>query len=127
MDKLFPIHSSDREVPNCPKGIPWEVIAPHEEQALNNHSQTLEKLAQRGGLGLIEMYAVLSDKSYREAEREVIFSAKVALERLYKLIGAKTIKCEFDKVDRIISTMKENGWKLDPQDSKAELVFVKEC
>ncbi len=40
-------------------GIPWGLIAPHEKQAVKNHSQTLERLAQRGGLGWVEALAVL--------------------------------------------------------------------
>ena len=30
--------------------IPWGFIAPHETQARNNHGQSLETLASRGGL-----------------------------------------------------------------------------
>lgn len=50
----------------CPKSIPWELIEPHEQQALKNHDQTLDRLAQRGGLSPQEMIAVLSDKHWRE-------------------------------------------------------------
>jgi hypothetical protein len=39
----------------CPKRIPWERIAPHEAQALHNHDQTLERLAERGGLSPFEI------------------------------------------------------------------------
>ena len=43
--------------------ISWELIAPHESQALQNHGrQTLQRLAERGGLSPIEMYCVLNDK-----------------------------------------------------------------
>lgn len=42
--------------------IPYDVIKPHEEQALKNHcGQTLERLAKRGGLSWTEAYAVLTD------------------------------------------------------------------
>ena len=30
--------------------IPWSVIAPHEAQCQKNHGQSLERLAERGGL-----------------------------------------------------------------------------
>jgi hypothetical protein len=35
------------------------MLAPHEEQARRNHSQTLQRLAERGGLGPNEMLAVM--------------------------------------------------------------------
>lgn len=44
--------------------IPWAMIAPHERQALRNHDQSLERLAERGGLDCIEALAVLDDKPY---------------------------------------------------------------
>lgn len=47
------------------KGIPWAMIAPHEAQALRNHDQTLERLAQRGGLSPEEAVAVLEDRKWR--------------------------------------------------------------
>lgn len=42
------------------EAIPWEVIGSHEKQAHDNHGQSLEELARRGGLLLREMYAVLN-------------------------------------------------------------------
>lgn len=45
-----------------PRGsIPWEMIAPHEPQAIKNHSQTLRRLAERGGLSYSEAIAILKD------------------------------------------------------------------
>ncbi len=45
--------------------IPWWIIAPHEKQALRNHGgQTLERLAERGGLGPSEALAVLEDREF---------------------------------------------------------------
>ena len=46
-------------------GIPWEMIRPHEAQAQNNHSQSLNRLAERGGLGADEALAVLGDRRWR--------------------------------------------------------------
>lgn len=43
--------------------IPWDMIAPHEKQAMANHGgQSLERLAQRGGLSACEALAVLEDR-----------------------------------------------------------------
>lgn len=47
------------------RSIPWAVIASHEAQALANHDQTLERLAQRGGLDPTEAVAVLQDRPWR--------------------------------------------------------------
>ena len=45
--------------------IPWRVIAPHEAQARINHDQSLERLAQRGGLSPMEAHFVLADQRWR--------------------------------------------------------------
>jgi len=44
--------------------IPWRVIAPHEAQARINHDQSLERLAQRGGLSPAEAHFVLADRKW---------------------------------------------------------------
>ena len=50
----FPIMAGlDRQ----PMTIPWAMIAPHERQADLNHDQSLERLAQRGGLNACEALA----------------------------------------------------------------------
>lgn len=51
----------------CPRTVPWDFLRPHEQQALDNHSQSLHKLAERGGLGPAEMLAIVEGKSAREA------------------------------------------------------------
>lgn len=45
--------------------LPWDMLAPHERQAINNHGQTLERLADRGGLDVGEALAILEDRPYR--------------------------------------------------------------
>lgn len=50
--------------------IPWSVIAPCEAQAKRNHDQTLERLAERGGLDSGEACAVLLGLSWRELEAQ---------------------------------------------------------
>ena len=45
--------------------IPWGVIASHAAQAKRNHYQTLERLAERGGLGWSELIAVLENREWR--------------------------------------------------------------
>jgi len=43
----------------CPKAVPWSLLAPHEARARRNHSQSLERLAERGGLSPAEMVDVI--------------------------------------------------------------------
>lgn len=50
----------------CPRSIPWAMVAPHERQARSNHSQTLTRLAERGGLSARELVAVLTDRRYED-------------------------------------------------------------
>lgn len=52
---------SDREwfpISNGPD-IPWSLIAPFEKLVIRQHGQTLERLAQRGGLSVCEVLSIL--------------------------------------------------------------------
>lgn len=49
--------------------IPFAMIAPHEAQALRNHGQTLERLAQRGGLGVSEALDILEGRPWNSAKQ----------------------------------------------------------
>lgn len=56
--RMFPIQDGD--------DIPWAVIEPCEEQAKRNHGhQSLERLAERQGLGCAEAIAVLECHEFR--------------------------------------------------------------
>jgi hypothetical protein len=59
--------------------IPFAMLVPHEAQALRNHGQTLERLAQRGGLGVSEAIDILEGRSWG--------SAKVCIENERHLIN----------------------------------------
>lgn len=48
--------------------IPWDMIAPHEEQAQSNHGQSLERLASRGGLGASEALDIIEGRSWGAAK-----------------------------------------------------------
>lgn len=71
--KEFPIIRSWERQPDGHMGysppdiraIPWSFIAPHGAQAYANHRQTLERLAERGGLSPCEAVAVLEDRPWR--------------------------------------------------------------
>lgn len=82
---------SDEYCPKCGQRlISYDVIKPHEEQALKNHcGQTLDRLAARGGLSWAEAYAVLtdskipygdkyiSDEFYEKKVKEIVSNALV--------------------------------------------------
>jgi hypothetical protein len=60
---MFPIQTTLKGQLNA---VPWSIVEPHEAQALLNHcGQSLQRLAERGGLEAREMVAVLEDKDYR--------------------------------------------------------------
>jgi hypothetical protein len=66
-ERMFPILLSaeqKKEFPNCPKEISWNLIASHEVQARRNHFQTLEELAERGGLSPAELMCVIHDHDF---------------------------------------------------------------
>jgi len=70
--RLFPIQGGP--------AIPWAVIVTHEAQARRNHGgQSLDVLAERGGLSACEAVAVLSDRPWRRMD------AAAALNELAKL------------------------------------------
>jgi len=51
--------------------IPWAMIAPHEGQARRNHcGQTLQRLAERGGLSACEAIAVLEDRRWQQMDQD---------------------------------------------------------
>jgi len=45
--------------------VPWAFVAPHEKWALNNHDQTLKRLAERGGLDWCELCAVIENRRWQ--------------------------------------------------------------
>ena len=54
--RMFPIMNGEP--------IPWVVIEPCERQAKINHGQSLQRLAQRGGLGCDEALRILTGQSF---------------------------------------------------------------
>ncbi len=48
----------------APKDVPFALVAGCEAQAQRNHGQTLQRLAERGGLSLTELCAVLDGRSW---------------------------------------------------------------
>lgn len=50
--------------------IPRGLLMIHEGQAWKNHGQSLDQLAQRGGLGWSEALAIIEGKNWRDAEHD---------------------------------------------------------
>lgn len=67
-----------------PLPVPWDIISPHEAQAEKTHSQTLERLRERGGLAPAEMVAVLEDRPWHQMDDGE------ALERIAEIIREHT-------------------------------------
>lgn len=65
----------------CPKSVPWSLVKEHESQCLANHHQSVQRLAERGGLSPEELVCVLRDLPYRFAHNTEI-SVKELLEWL---------------------------------------------
>ena len=57
-ERRFPIMDE-----HC-KSLPWDMLEPHEAQAIRNHGQTLKELAERGGLDIVEAHCILHDKPF---------------------------------------------------------------
>lgn len=64
MSRKFPILKENKNEPK--EYIAWDIVEPHEHQAYINHGQTLEQLAERGGLSWYEMYCLLLDQKFDE-------------------------------------------------------------
>lgn len=71
--------------------IPFAMIAPHEAQAQRNHGQSLERLAQRGGLAACEALDIIEGRRWGSAkpciENERYLINKVRAWRAAKAAG----------------------------------------
>jgi hypothetical protein len=74
--RLFPILGARAS-------IDFALVADHGKQAQANHYQTVERLAQRGGLSWCELYAVLHNKPWQKMDTNDAMVACRALESRY--------------------------------------------
>ena len=49
--------------------VPWRLVAPFEAQAERNHNQTLQRLAERGGLDPVELWAVMHRMGWKDRSK----------------------------------------------------------
>ena len=117
MSKQFPILGTAGAVT-----IPWSVVEPHAAQAMRNHGQTLERLAERGGLSYTELISVLEDRPWFRGERADIINDR---KRVLELVEIQEQKLELWKQkvkdnsvdaahleDWYINSVFENQWDL---------------
>ena len=103
-EKKFPILETN-------ESIDWNLIAPHEKQAMENHcGQTLEQLARRHGLSWYELLCVLLDKSFTEVEYDK--------EKNYKELCQMALVSEEVKQYRAIGTLEECRAAMEKQTAK---------
>lgn len=55
---------------SCPRQVPWDLVFAHQGQCLTNHEQTVQRLAERGGLSPSELVAILEDRPWRRMTDE---------------------------------------------------------
>ena len=103
-EKKFPILETN-------ESIDWNLIAPHEKQAMENHcGQTLEQLARRHGLSWYELLCVLLDKPFTEV--------KYDKEKNYKELCQMALVSEEVKQYRAIGTLEECRAAMEKQTAK---------
>lgn len=113
-EKKFPILGTN-------KSIDWNLIAPHEKQAMENHcGQTLEQLARRHGLSWYELLCVLLDKPFTEV--------KYDKEKNYKELCQMALVSEEVKQYRAIGTPEECRAAVERNNEKTRIIDgITEC
>jgi hypothetical protein len=86
---MFPILDLTKEQISlgCPRFVPIHVVVEHERQANINHQQSVSRLAQRGGLTIVELSAVLNDEKWHP------LSDVEAIASILKHIKQKELSC----------------------------------
>ena len=60
-------YEARRNNTSYPKSVLWTLVKDHQDQAQSNHSQSLERLAERGGLSPKELWCVVHDKKFYDS------------------------------------------------------------
>lgn len=88
MNKRFPVLNQQAgrrsQQKQMPRTVPWEFAERFRKQAEENHSQTLERLAERGGLAPEEMWLA----AHGHGLFKVHIDEQTAIDWLYKESGA---------------------------------------
>ncbi len=83
--------------------VPWEVMEPHENMAQKNHGQSLQRLAERGGLSTGEAWCVVSGIILRGGERRETW------DEYHKawIVFAERINLHYAELDTLRTRVKE--------------------
>lgn len=100
--KTFPILGSNGA------RIDYQLVADHGGQAKANHYQTVDRLAERGGLSWQELHAVLLDRKFQKVEQNTAIVECRAIEARYLSALEPTPAAHPDDaaVDRFATAMK---------------------
>jgi len=74
--------------------IPYSWIKPYEARAIKNHSQSLDQLNARGGLTILEIYAVINDLSNSAARKKGVTTARAGFYKWTRDMRGPLIKRE---------------------------------
>lgn len=105
-EKYFPIFGSI-----C--AIPWSVIAPFEKQAIENHEQTLERLAQRGGVSPCEAVAIIEGRKWSRMDAETAEAMLRSIVDASKDLQLATLTAKLEKAYADIKTANANHEKFE--------------
>jgi hypothetical protein len=91
-----------------PRSVPWSMVEPFELQAQDNHQQSLQRLAERGGLSPAELMAVLRGEQWHKRQFLTDEDAAVELARLTKEHESErdTLRAELSEALATIESMK---------------------
>ena len=93
--RRFPIMSRE----GLPKSVPWFLVGKHAQQAIKNHGQTLERLAERGGLDPMELWCVVHNASLEH--RPSLGHCETWLSGINDL-RSHTVEVEIDLSDQLL-------------------------
>jgi hypothetical protein len=95
--------------------VPWSVMLPHNDMCKRNHDQTLQRIAERGGLDPTEAFCVVNDLVYHVAARK--FSIEYMTEQWREFAEkvnnpvTATIVRQYKILIRHIKPAVEAGWE----------------
>lgn len=85
-ERRFPVLNQQRGHPRdhktMPRSVPWDFAEKFRDQAQQNHGQTLERLAERGGLAPEEMWLAAAGHGLK-----IQIDEQVAIDWLYSETG----------------------------------------
>jgi hypothetical protein len=90
-----------------PRSVPWEFMAPHEYQALTNHSQSLEVLADRGGLDVTEALAVITGRRWMPMPIEQAVTEFLTLFETWMQTPSRIAAARDDRQRRVLTWVRE--------------------